>query len=129
MYIVQSVGVRSLRRQHVFPVAAQLSSGMRLFLKTKKMGLNQKSMDNNIKIRKVPLEMFIEILTDLYNKGVDYVDIIGILDETQDSIGISFCKDYMDEELKDNFDKIPVSVKKNDQINISLSDEDLNQLL
>jgi hypothetical protein len=86
-------------------------------------------MDNNIKIRKVPLEMFIEILTDLYNKGVDYVDIIGILDETQDSIGISFCKDYMDEELKDNFDKIPVSVKKNDQINISLSDEDLNQLL
>jgi len=129
MYIVQSVGVRSLRRQHVFPVAVQLSSGMMLFLKMKKTGLNQKSMDNNIKIRKVPLEMFIEILTDLYNKGVDYVDIIGILDETQDSIGISFCKDYMDEELKDNFDKIPVSVKKNDQINISLSDEDLNQLL
>lgn len=82
-----------------------------------------------MRIRKVPLEMFLDVLTDLYNKGVDYVDIIGILDDKQDSIGISFSKDYMNEELQDNFDKIPVSVKKDDQINITLSDEDLNQLL
>lgn len=82
-----------------------------------------------MRIRKVPLEMFLDVLTDLYNKGVDYVDIIGILDDKQDSIGISFSKDYMNEELQENFDKIPVSVKKDDQINITLSDEDLNQLL
>lgn len=92
-----------------------------------------------ITIKKVHLDSFIEILIDLYDKGVDYVDIIGVNNEVQDSIGISFSKDYMNSELVDNFEKIKVPAKKpekketpeikEDKININLSDDDLNQLL
>ena len=85
-----------------------------------------------ITIKKVHLDSFIEILIDLYDKGVDYVDIIGVNNKIQDSIGISFSKDYMNSELVDNFDKINVPVKTETiekKININLSDDDLNQLL
>lgn len=92
-----------------------------------------------ITIKKVHLDSFIEILIDLYDKGVDYVDIIGVNNEMQDSIGISFSKDYMNKEHIDNFEKINAPSKKpevkdvpemkEDKININLSDDDLNQLL
>jgi len=82
-------------------------------------------MNNHVRIRKVHLQTFLDILTDLFDKGVDYVDIIGTLDDEQDSIGISFSKEYMAEEYMENFDNIPVK----DQIDIKLSDDDLNQLL
>lgn len=85
-----------------------------------------------ITIKKVHLDSFIEILIDLYDKGVDYVDIIGVNNEVQDSIGISFSKDYMNSEHTENFDKINVPVKTETiekKININLSDDDLNQLL
>lgn len=85
--------------------------------------------NNSLKIRKVHLNTFIEILIDLYNKGVDYVDIIGSMDKGQDSIGISFSKEYMSKEHQENFNKIHVTSKTDDEINIKLSDEDLNQLL
>ena len=93
-----------------------------------------------ITIKKVHLDSFIEILIDLYDRGVDYVDIIGANNDVQDSIGVSFSKDYMNEDLKDNFEKIKVPAKKaekkdessetkEDNLNINLSDDDLNQLL
>jgi len=36
-------------------------------------------MENNkeIRLNKIPLKPFLEALTDIYNRGVDYVDIIG----------------------------------------------------
>lgn len=84
-------------------------------------------MDNNqdLKIRKIYLASFIDILMDLYNRGVDYVDLIANLQENQDVVGISFCKDYMNDEYKDSFDNIP------EQYNVEkeLSDDDLNQLI
>jgi hypothetical protein len=75
----------------------------------------------NMKIRKIDLETLIDILTDIYNKGVDYVDIIGIPGDEQDSLAVSFSKEYMSEEHANNFDNI--------DSDDSLSDEDLNQLL
>jgi len=88
--------------------------------------------DKPVTIKKVHLDSFIEILIDLYAKGVDYVDIIGVNNEIQDSIGISFSKDYMNTDHEENFDKINVPVKSEKiekKININLSDDDLNQLL
>lgn len=77
----------------------------------------------NMKIRKVDLETFIDVLMDIYNQGVDYVDIIGISGEVQDSVAVSFSKEYMSKEHIDNFDNI------NSDNDGSLSDEDLNQLI
>ena len=76
----------------------------------------------NMKIRKIDLETLIDILTDIYNKGVDYVDIIGIPGDEQDSLAVSFSKEYMSKEHVNNFDNI-------DSDDGNLSDEDLNQLL
>ena len=85
--------------------------------------------DNNLRIRKVSVNAFIDVLVDLYNQGVDYVDIIGILDDVQDAIAISFSKEYMAEDMKTNFDEIATKEIETDQINIKLSDDDLNQLI
>ena len=40
-------------------------------------------MENNeqVSIKKIPLDTFIDILMDLYNKGVDYIDITGVTDD------------------------------------------------
>ena len=78
-----------------------------------------------LRLKKIPLKVFLEALTDIYNRGVDYVDIIGTPGEEQDSIGIAikeeyFSKDILDDEDDDEFDN------REDK---SLSDDDLNQLL
>ena len=80
---------------------------------------------SKLKIRKVHLNSFIEILMDLYNKGVNYVDLAAALHDNQDVVGISFCREYMDKDFVQNFDGIPES----DSINKNISDEDLNQLI
>ena len=71
------------------------------------------------------LQTLLDILSDLFDKGVDFVDIIGTLDDEQDSLGISFSKDYMAEEYMNNFDNIDIP----NQMKTNLSDDDLNQLI
>ena len=83
-------------------------------------------MTNHVKIKKIHLNTFIEILVCLYDRGVNYVDIIGTMNDEQDSVGISFSKEYMDDEYKDNFDSI--SETDGDDLNLS-DDDDLNQLI
>ena len=85
--------------------------------------------DSNFRIRKVAVNAFVDILVDLYTKGVDYVDIIGILDDVQDSVAISFSKEYMADDMQTNFDEIGTKEIETDEINIKLSDDDLNQLI
>lgn len=71
------------------------------------------------------LQTLLDILSDLFDKGVDYVDIIGTLQDDQDSLGISFSKEYMAEEYIENFDNIDIP----NQLKTNLSDDDLNQLI
>lgn len=86
-------------------------------------------MDDEIKIRKIHVNTLIQILVDLYDRGVEYVDIIGQLDDTQDTIGLSFGKEYMSDGMEDNYDDIPTSLK-NMQRGLDLSDDnDLNQII
>ena len=86
-------------------------------------------------IAKVPLDDLIEILTDLYNRGVDYIDILAPDDPSEDDrMTIKFTKEYMSEEalaededpLEDNEEDI-LDIKIT--VNTKLSDDDLNQLL
>jgi hypothetical protein len=81
---------------------------------------------DQVRLKKIPLGIFIQALMDIYNTGVDFVDILGVPGEEQDNIGIAFCDEYLsseesEEELEENIEE---KIK-----NINLSDEDLNQLL
>ena len=72
-------------------------------------------------IKKIPLN----ILMELYNKGLDYVDIQGVTDDRQDRLAISFTNEYMTPEGVDNFMGSPYI----EEMDMKLTDEDLNQLL
>lgn len=87
-------------------------------------------MSKQVRLRKIPLNILIQALMDIYNTGVDYIDLIGKPDEEQDTIGIAFCEEYMSKdeeteegETEETFDDLKEEIK-----NIKLSDEDLNQL-
>lgn len=84
-------------------------------------------MENNNKVvlRKIPLEIFIDVLLEIYEQGVDFVDIIGVPDEIQDTIGVTFSQDYISPDALDNFE---IDEQKNIDINLS-DDQDLNQLI
>ncbi len=86
-------------------------------------------MENNeITIKKVPLKSLISLLVGLYNKGIDFVDIIGNPDEEQDKLAISFTDDYMSDEAKKEFkENLPPEVTLS--TTGKLSDNDINQLL
>jgi hypothetical protein len=80
-------------------------------------------------IEKIPINKFIDVLVDLYNKGVDYIDIIAEKGERQDRMAISFTSEYMTPEGVKYFEKDDpfIEVEGNPSLN-KLSDEDLNQL-
>jgi len=85
-------------------------------------------MENReVKIQKIPLDRLIETLVDLYNKGIDYIDIAGLPGIDQDRMAIVFTKEYMTEEGKKNFGEdyeldLEISPSK-------LTDDDINQLI
>jgi len=85
-------------------------------------------MENReVKIQKVPLDRLIETLVDLYNKGIDYIDIAGVPGIDQDRMAIVFTRDYMTEEGKKNFgeeDKLDLEIGPS-----KLTDDDINQLI
>ena len=78
-------------------------------------------------LRKIPLEIFIDVLMEIYEQGVDYVDIVGIPDEIQDTIGVMYTEEYLSEEARDMF-KDDEEKQKNIDVNL-LDDNDLNQII
>jgi len=58
---------------------------------------------NNI-VRKIPLDGLIDHLVEIYQLGVNFIDIQGEQGEEYDLINILFAKEYMEEEFQDNFD-------------------------
>lgn len=79
-------------------------------------------------LRKIPLKLVIEILTDLWNRGADYVDIIGMSDEIQDNIAIAAKDEYFSkgEGIDDEAYDIEIDEEEEDT---SFNDEDLNELI
>lgn len=77
--------------------------------------------------KKIPLRIFIDILHDAWNKGADYIDIIGVADQVQDNIAVAIREEYMHVNPEDEFE-IDVELDRPDE-NKDLSDEDLNQLI
>ena len=84
-------------------------------------------MENReVKIERIPLDKLIDTLVDLYNKGIDYVDIVGVPGVEFDRMGIAFTKDYMTDQGKENFGEIGVDLEITSS---KLTDDDLNELI
>ena len=85
-------------------------------------------MEREVKIEKIPLSRLIDTLVELYNKGVDYIDIAGVPGVEQDRMVIVFTRDYMSEEGVNNFEEgdeeIDLEIKQHE-----ITDEDLNELI
>jgi hypothetical protein len=94
---------------------------------------------NQIRLHKIPLGPFLDALLELYNEGLDYVDLVGTPDEEQDTIGIMFTKEYMSKDMKDRYKELGRMLREIDDEditdesiskNIDLSnDDDLNQII
>ena len=73
---------------------------------------------------KLPLHSFIQQLVDLYEMGVDYVDLVGESDVMQDYLEIHFTNEYMAPGAED-----PFGEKGGGDDESPLSDENLNQII
>ena len=75
-------------------------------------------------IKKVPLDEIIDVFMDLYNKGVDFIDLVA--SEKDNRISVIFTEEYVNQEAIDNFE-----LDNTNEINIDtkLTDEDFNQLI
>lgn len=90
-----------------------------------------------IRLRKIPLGPFLDALLELYNEGLDYVDLVGTAADVQDTIGIAFTKEYMSKEMSEKYkgidqDTLDELKKMADEMfkDLDLSDEDdINQII
>ena len=55
-------------------------------------------------LKKIPIDILMDTLHDLYHRGVAYIDIMGIPGEVQDTLGVSFSNEYMRENA--NFEDV-----------------------
>jgi hypothetical protein len=78
-------------------------------------------------IQKIELEGLLDMLTDLYEKGVDYIDIV-IPDPKDNKIAIVFSVEYLSEEARTDIEERSEPFLE-DLEDDKLSDEDLNQLI
>ena len=85
-----------------------------------------KKNDNEVKLKKIPLKRFIDTLIDVYTSGADYIDLIGVADEEQDSIGISVSNEYMNVDREKYYEEL--SEKIFERSKGKLSEEDFNEL-
>ncbi len=70
-------------------------------------------------LKKVELEGLIDTLTDLWNKGIDYIDLSCNKDGTR--LSIYFSEEYLSEEAKEE-------LRKGEEPT-NISDLDINQLI
>ena len=84
-------------------------------------------MENReVKIEKIPLDKLIDTLVDLYNKGIDYIDVVGVPGKEFDRMGIAFTRDYMTDQGKENFEGLDLDLEIK---TTNLTDDDLNELI
>ena len=77
--------------------------------------------NEDFKVTKIPLEMFINLLVILYEEGANFIDLSAQVDEEekQDTIKIAVQEDYYDAEDDED----------SPRANVKLSDDDINNLI
>lgn len=78
----------------------------------------EKKNNKIITLQKIPIKNLMEILSELYNDGADYIDISGMPNVEQDVISIFVREEYMNQDEEEE-----------EECNSDLSDDDLNQLI
>ena len=81
-----------------------------------------KRNNKEVRFRKINLRVLIETLSHIYDAGADYVDIIGIQDDVQDTINIVVQEEYVNTGVNEEEDE-------EEEDNDKLSDEDINNLI
>lgn len=78
---------------------------------------------DDFQVTKIPLEMFINLLVNIYESGANFIDLAAIIDEEaeKDTIKIGVRDDYYDDDEEEDDDVQPANVK--------LSDDDINDLI
>lgn len=84
-------------------------------------------MAKKVLIKKVSLDEIIDVFVDLYNKGVDYVDIVNSGDD-DGKLSVVFTKEYMCKEMRDelNEGEEPPQLDEGPR---SFSSDDINDLI
>lgn len=86
--------------------------------------------NHNILLRKIPVDKLIDVLIEMYNYGVDYIDIGGVPGEEQDKVAISFTRDYMSDTGKDKLNDMIDDLEIDDEFfKTKLTDDDLDELI
>jgi hypothetical protein len=79
-------------------------------------------------LRKIPLEGLIQILTNLFEDGADFIDISGVQDDREDGpvdvIKITVKPEYMSDE-----NELEIEVDIEGENPNSLSEDDINDLI
>jgi len=66
------------------------------------------------RIKMIHIESLVDSLMDLWNRGVEYVDIVGDVNENgiPDEVCLSFLKEYMDKGYEKDFDALYEEIKE-----------------
>ena len=88
-------------------------------------------MESKKHFTKVKVNTLVNLLVNLYNKGVDFIDIVSVPDAPENTVGITFSKDYMMSDMRDAFDYIPDTVDETERISKDkrLTDDDISNLI
>jgi hypothetical protein len=88
-----------------------------------------------MELRKIPLEMFIQILQELYDGGADFVDISGETnddsDALKDTVKLTVKPEYLSDYNEDDTVELQqeIEIDYSDTNESSLSDEDIDDLI
>jgi hypothetical protein len=81
-------------------------------------------------IKKIPIKDLIEILMDLYEKGIDYADIAGDTDANVNKLIITVEPEYMCDSEEDFIDEDEdFEIDEDEIFDKKLSENDLNDLI
>ena len=75
--------------------------------------------NKEVELRKLPLHVFIVTLIEVFNSGADFIDIVGEVNNEQDSITVVVREDYYSKEDR-VYEEEPIKL---------LSEDELNQLI
>jgi len=88
-------------------------------------------MKNERMVRKISVEKLLDILAELYDRGVDFVDLSGTTEDKENAIHVSFTREYMDNDYAEDFEELMDEdfSEEDIKVNEELTDDDITKLM